>query len=64
MNETKIDRIRQVFYFLFMIWVGYCVYNFSQSGRYQKEKGSHIIIDTQTGKLFKYDRIDEKLEPI
>jgi hypothetical protein len=46
----NLDKKTKVFIIAFAIWMGYCAYQVSQSGRYQYVSGLDTL-DTHTGKF-------------
>ena len=57
MKTTK-DNYFKIIITLFLIWMGFCAYQFSQNGRYEQNEAPRFnpngFFDTRTGNFTKY----------
>lgn len=52
--KKDLDKILKLVLILFLVWIGYCTYNFSNNGRY-KSVTAGLILDTRTGTSYRID---------
>ena len=61
MNKN-IDNFFKFCVIIFLIWIGYCAFQFSKNGRYQTTSNVQVSIDTHTGDLHRARIIDNKAD--
>lgn len=62
--KKDLDKILKLVLILFLIWIGYCAYNFSKNGRYANSKdiyGIPRILDTRTGNVYIWNEYDGEI---